>query len=83
MGISELLQGLLDPGAQLSVLVAQVAGFGPRRRELVSKTFHFGLQLAHLRIGTAGASLDVGELEPQALDGDLQLATFRKQLLDE
>src|ERR1700674_2908545 len=81
--LGDLFQDVLDACPQLVALFAHEAGLGTCRRKLIPEPLDLSPQLAHSGIWTAGCRLNLGQVQPQALDGDLQLAALREQLLNE
>ncbi|OLB99406.1 MAG: hypothetical protein AUI15_09110 [Actinobacteria bacterium 13_2_20CM_2_66_6] len=78
-----MLDRALDACSELVALFTKLIRLGPRRRELVAKSLDLVLQLADAWVGPAGIGLGVGEIELETFHGDLQLASFREQILDE
>src|ERR1700692_1087402 len=74
---------MLDACPQLVPLFAHQPSLGACGRELVSEPLDLSGELTHPRVGSSGGGPDLGEVETQALDCDLQLATLGEQLLDE
>src|SRR5438128_12244735 len=79
----QLLQSTLDARSKLVALFSQLRRLGTRRCQLVAEALDLFLELAQPWVGAARDGSGVGQLELEALDGDLELTAFREQILNE
>src|SRR5438445_10472217 len=79
----QLLESTLDAGSKLVTLFSQLRRLGTRRCQLVAEALDLFLELAQPWVGAARDGSGVGQLELEALDGDLELTALREQILNE